>query len=449
MEKKVSLFQIVAIGFMLFAMFLGAGNVIFAPVLGQQAGTNTPIAMVGFLVTGVGLVLLAIIALTKGGGTVEKLASRVSPKFAVIFSILLFLTLGPIYVIPRTTSVVYEIAIKQLITDNSMIGLFLLIFSILFIALTVYLSWETTKFVDRLGKLITPVFATLLVIIVAKSIFTPIGAIGGPVEGMGYETASEAFLKGFTQGYFTMDVLAAFVFGGIFIKSIDALGIRSKKEVSKVFIKAGLITVVGLVLLQVSMSWIGATSVDAIGYTANGGELIALASKALFGQIGIYLIGIVIFLTGITTNVACLAAVAEYFERIIPKVSYKKWLIIFSLGSLVITNFGLTKILSMASPILMLLYPIAIALIILIFTDSWFKGSRSVYVGAIIGVGLVAVMDAMKDANILVDTLNSTFGFIPLFTSGAGWIVTGLIGAAIGYFIKRENQEDAGELREA
>ena len=246
-----------------------------------------------------------------------------------------------------------------------------------------------------------------------------------------------------------MDVLAAFVFGGIFIKSIDALGIRSKKEVSKVFIKAGLITVVGLVLLQVSMSWIGATSVDAIGYTANGGELIALASKALFGQIGIYLIGIVIFLTGITTNVACLAAVAEYFERIIPKVSYKKWLIIFSLGSLVITNFGLTKILSMASPILMLLYPIAIALIILIFTDSWFKGSRSVYVGAIIGVGLVAVMDAMKDANILVDTLNSTFGFIPLFTSGAGWIVTGLIGAAIGYFIKRENQEDAGELREA
>ena len=129
MEKKLSFFQIVAIGFMLFAMFLGAGNVIFAPVLGQQAGTNTPIAMAGFLVTGVGLVLLAIIALTKGGGTVEKLASRVSPKFAVVFSVLLFLTLGPIYVIPRTTSVVYEIAIKQLIADSSQIGLFLLKFS--------------------------------------------------------------------------------------------------------------------------------------------------------------------------------------------------------------------------------------------------------------------------------------------------------------------------------
>ncbi|MEK3974031.1 branched-chain amino acid transport system II carrier protein [Psychrobacillus sp. FSL K6-2684] len=448
MEKKLSFFQIVAIGFMLFAMFLGAGNVIFAPVLGQQAGTNTPIAMAGFLVTGVGLVLLAIIALTKGGGTVEKLASRVSPKFAIVFSVLLFLTLGPIYVIPRTTSVVYEIAIKQLIADSSQIGLFLLIFSIIFIALTVYLSWETTKFVDRLGKLITPVFATLLVIIVAKSIFTPMGSVYGPIEGKGYETASDAFLKGFTQGYFTMDVLAAFVFGGIFIKSIDALGIRSKKEVSKVFIKAGLITVVGLVLLQVSMSWIGATSVDAVGYTTNGGELIALASKALFGQIGIYLIGIVIFLTGITTNVACLAAVAEYFERIIPKVSYKKWLIIFSLGSLIITNFGLTKILTMASPILMLLYPIAIALIILIFTDSWFKGSRSVYVGTIIGVGMVAITDALKEANIAVEALNNVFGFIPLFTSGAGWIVTGLIGAVIGYFFKKEKEEETGELQE-
>lgn len=442
MEKKVSFFQIVAIGFMLFAMFLGAGNVIFAPILGQQAGTNTPIAMVGFLITGVGLVLLAIMALTKGGGTVEKLASRVSPKFAIVFSILLFLTLGPIYVIPRTTSVVYEIGIKQLLTDSSNLGLYLFIFSIIFIALTVYLSWETTKFVDRLGKLITPIFATLLVVIVGKSIFTPMGSIHAPVAGMGYENSIEAFLKGFTQGYYTMDVLAAFVFGGIFIKSIDAIGIKSEKEVSKVFIKAGLITVIGLVALQISMSWIGASSVDAIGYKDNGGELIALASKALFGQTGIYLIGIVIFLTGITTNVACLAAVAEYFGRIIPSVSYKKWLIIFSLGSLVITNFGLTKILTMASPILMLLYPLAIALIFLIFTDSWFKGAQSVYVGTMIGVGFIAILDAFKEAKVGVETINDVFGFIPLFTSGAGWLITGLVGAVIGYLFKKDKVTD-------
>lgn len=194
---------------MLFAMFLGAGNVIFAPMLGQQAGTNTWIAMGGFLITGVGMVLLAIIALTRGGGTVEKLASRVHPLFATIFSILLFLTLGPIYVVPRTTSVVYEIAVNPLVQDKSNTGLYLFIFSLVFMVLTIFLSWNTTKFVDRLGKLITPIFIVLLIVLVAKSIITPMGSFGEP-QG---DYINGAFLKGFTQGYYTMDVLAAFVFG--------------------------------------------------------------------------------------------------------------------------------------------------------------------------------------------------------------------------------------------
>lgn len=446
--KKVSNFQVIIIGFMLFAMFLGAGNVIFAPVLGQQAGTNTSVAMAGFLITGVGLVILAIIALTKGGGTVENLASRVSPKFAMVFSILLFLSLGPLYVIPRTTSVVYEIGVRQLIPSANH-TIMLLIFSIIFIVLTVYLSWETSKFVDRLGKMITPVFGVLLIVIVAKSIITPMGTINAPVEGGAYETTIDAFLKGFTQGYFTMDVLAAFVFGGIFIKSVEALGIKSKKEVSSVFIKAGIVTLIGLIALQISMSWIGASSVDAIGLKENGGELIALASKFLFGQIGLYLIGTVIFLTGITTNVACLAAVSEYFARIMPSISYKKWLIVISVVSAVITNFGLATILSMASPILMLLYPIAIALIVLVFTDKYFGGAQSVYVWTIVGVSIIAIVEAVKDAlknsPEIVESINNLFSFIPLMSNGAGWIVTGLIGALVGVFMRKRSKSVSSE----
>lgn len=440
--KKVSFLQIVIIGFMLFAMFLGAGNIIFAPVVGQQAGTNTPIAMLGFLITGVGLVILAIMALTKGGGTVEKLASRVSPKYAVIFSVLLFLALGPLYVIPRTTSVVYEIGIRQLIPDGNH-TLFLLLFSTIFIILTIYLSWETSKFVDRLGKIITPIFGILLVVIVGKSLITPMGSVHPPVDGGEYVEPLAAFLKGFTQGYYTMDVLAAFVFGGIFIKSISALGIKDEKQVSAVFIQAGLVTLVGLIALQVSMAWIGASSVDSIGYSSNGGEIIALASKTLFGPIGLYLIGTVIFLTGITTNVACLAAVAEYFERIMPSISYKKWLIIISVVSLIITNFGLQTVLSMASPLLMLLYPLAIALIILIFTDKLFGSKQSVYVWTTIGVGVVAIIEAVKDivggSQTKVDAINDFFSFIPLISSGAGWLVTGLVGAIIGLILSKNS----------
>lgn len=437
MENKLPFSQILAIGLMLFAMFLGAGNVIFAPMVGQQAGSNTWIAMGGFLITGVGLVLLAIIALTRGGGTIEKLAERVHPTFSIVFSVLLFLTLGPIYVIPRTTSVVYEIAINPLTGAASNTNLYLLIFSVLFIALTILLSWNTTKFVDRLGKVITPIFVVLLIMLIGKSIITPMGSIKQPQT----EYLNDAFLKGFTQGYYTMDVLAAFVFGGIFIKSISSLGIKSEKAVSSLFIKAGIITIIGLIALQVSMAWIGASSVESIGLKTNGGEVLAQSAITLFGEYGIYMIGTIILLTGITTNVACLAAVSEYFEKIIPSVSYKKWVIVFSILGLVITNFGLNTILTLASPVLLLLYPLAIALIGLIFTNNLFNGHRSVYIGTIIGTGMVAILDAIKEAGLAPETINASFGFIPLFENGAGWIITGLIGFFVGLIIAKSRNE--------
>ena len=440
MNDKLPFSKILVIGLMLFAMFLGAGNVIFAPIVGQQAGTSTWVAMGGFLITGVGLVLLAIIALTRGGGTVEKLASRVHPKFAVVFSILLFLALGPFYVIPRTTSVVYEIAIKPVVGPENT-SLYLFIFSFIFIVFTILLSWNTTKFVDRLGKMITPVFSILLLVLVITSIINPMGEIGAPQE----EYMSGVFLKGFTEGYYTMDVLAAFVFGGIFIKSIKGYGIKSEQEVTKLFIKAGVIATVGLVALQISMAWIGATSVDAIGFKDNGGEVLAQSSEYLLGPAGIYLIGLVILLTGITTNVACLGAVSEYFERIQKSVSYKKWVIIFAILSLIFTNFGLNTILTMAAPVLLLLYPLAIALIVLIFANNFFNGHQSVYVGTIIGVGFVAVLDAVKEAGIAPDAINSFFSFIPLFSNGAGWIVTGILGFIIG-FIAAKVKKEAGNL---
>lgn len=444
MNDKLPFSKILIIGLMLFAMFLGAGNVIFAPIVGQQAGTNIWVAMGGFLITGVGLVLLAIMALTRGGGTVEKLASRVHPKFAVVFSILLFLALGPFYVIPRTTSVVYEIAIKPVVgSDNT--SLYLFIFSVIFIGLTILLSWNTTKFVDRLGKMIAPVFSILLLVLVVTSIVNPMGEIGEPQE----EYMNGVFLKGFTQGYLTMDVLAAFVFGGIFIKSIKGYGIKSEKEISKIFIKAGLITTAGLVALQVSMAWIGATSVDAIGFKENGGEILAQSSEFLLGPVGIYIIGLVILLTGITTNVACLGAVSEYFERIQSSLSYKKWIIVFAILSLIFTNFGLNTILTMASPVLLLLYPLAIALIALIFANNMFNGHQSVYVGTIIGVGIVAILDALKDAGIAPDAINDTFSFIPLFANGAGWIITGIIGFIVGLVIAKVKKETSNLINNA
>src|SRR5699024_9755784 len=141
------------------------------------------------------------------------------------------------------------------------------------------------------------------------------------------------------------------------------------------------------------VAWICATSVDAIGMKGNGGEILAESSRYLFVNNGLFIIGLVVFLIGVSTFVACLSSVSDYFARLFPAVSYEQWNYIMAFVSLVITNFGLATILDIASPILLLLYPIAIALIVLSFTHHWFNGYQPVYVGTIIGVGAVAILD--------------------------------------------------------
>lgn len=431
-DRKLSPFQMLALGLLLFAMFLGAGNTIFAPMVGQAAGSEMWIPMSGFLITGVGLVLLAIVALTMAGGTVEQLASRVHPVYSFVFCILLFLALGPLYVNPRTTSVVYEISVKPILGPELTQGAWpLIIFSVIFTLLGVYLSLTPSKLVDRVGKVITPIFSVLLIIVVVKSLITPMGELHPAVDP--YKDG--AFIKGFTEGYLTMDALAALVFAGVFIQSIRGQGITTRKGISFTFLKAGIITVIGLALLHISLAWIGGSSVDSIGRPDNGGTVIAEAARTLLSYPGVLMIGLVIFLTGITTLVACLTAVADYFAKQFPKVSYKAWVWIHATVGLVIANFGLQAVLSAALPILFLLYPLGMTLIVLALLDRFFGGRRAVYVGATIGAGSIAILDAVKASGNFVDELNGFFSWLPMFADNGGWIIPAVLGGVIGYIV--------------
>lgn len=439
MRTKLSPMQTLAIGLTLLAMFLGAGNIIFAPLVGQQAGQSSWVPMSAFLITGVGVVLLAIIVLARAGGRVEPLADRVHPVFSKGFCALMFLALGPLYVIPRTVSVVYEVALRpHLGASAGGSGWILFGFSLAFTALTIYLSLDTGKLVDRLGKMITPVFSVLLLAIIVKSLVTPMSPAQEAIEPY----TSGAFLKGFTEGYFTMDALAALVFGGVFLQSIRALGVTKPREMTKVFINAGIITAIGLAILHISLAWIGATSVGVIGYMDNGGAVLAESSRYLLGTAGVVAMGVVVFLTGITTNIACLASVSEYFDNTTPKVSYRAWVFIFGIAGLVFTNFGLNAVLETAVPILMLLYPLAITLILLVMLNKFFSGYRSVYIGAMLGAGVIAVFDAVKSAGVLVTEIDGFLAFLPLFAEGGGWILPAILGGVLGYIVARVRGEE-------
>jgi LIVCS family branched-chain amino acid:cation transporter len=421
--------RILTLGLLLFAMFLGAGNIIFAPMVGQAAGNAMWKPMSGFLITGVGLVLLAVIALTSVRGNVYRLASRVSPGFAAVFCFLLFLTLGPLYVLPRTTSVVHEITVKPNLPAGAADSAWaLLAFSVVFTAASVYLSLSPGKLVDRIGKFLTPVFSVLLAIIIARSLIAPMGRLHDPVAP--YDEGG--FLLGLTEGYLTMDVLAALVFAGVFIQQITLQGVTSRRGTASVFLKAGVITAVGLALLHISTAWLGGSGVDSIGRPDNGGAVLAESAATLLGTPGLAMIGTVVLLTGLTTNVACITSVADYFAQRFTWLSYRQWVLVHAGVGLLIANFGLQTVLDTALPVLFLLYPLGMTLIALTLLDRFFGGRRPVYVGAVIGAGTVAVLDAVKTAGLLTDQINDWFSFLPLFADNAGWIIPAIIGGLLG-----------------
>jgi branched-chain amino acid:cation transporter, LIVCS family len=439
MEKKLSIKELFAIGLMLFALFFGAGNMIFPPALGQAAGTNVWVAIVGFLITGVGLPLLAVSAIARAGGDLQTLASRAHPLFGVIFTIVMYLAIGPLFAIPRTGTVSFEIGVtpflsEELKTSNISLG----IYTVLYFSLTLWLSINPSKLVDRIGKLLTPVLLGGLAVLIGKSIITPIGEAQAPTAAY----AQSPFFKGFVDGYLTMDAIAALVFGIIVINAIKDKGVSENKAIASLCIKAGLIAAAGLAFIYVSLAYIGASSVDAIGYKDNGGAIITLAATHLFGKIGNAILSIIITLACLTTSVGLLSSCASYFSKLTPNISYKTYTIVMSIFSAIIANVGLTNLIKFSIPVLIIIYPLAIVLVALSFLHEKFNGRSEVYSGALLAAGFVSIFDGLNNAGMNVKVVLGIFEkFLPLFSQGIGWLVPAIIGALLGWIMSKMRVE--------
>lgn len=431
MKKTFSNKEIFTIGLMLFALFLGAGNMIFPPFLGQEAGTNVWTAVFGFLVTGVGLPLLGVVAIAKSGD-LQTLASRVNPVYGVIFTVVMYLAIGPFFGIPRTGTVAYEIGVTPFLPESvSTNGFSLFIYTVIFFGLTIWLSMNPTKLVDRIGKLLTPALLVILTLLVVKSFITPMGDLGVPQGAY----INGAFFKGFIEGYLTMDTIAALVFGIVVIGAIQGKGITDKAVITKACVYAGFIAAIGLILVYLSLAYIGATSPTAIGMKNNGGAILSGTAHYLFGSAGAIILGLAITFACITTSVGLVSSCAQYFSKLVSGISYKSFVIILSLFSMVIANFGLSQLISISLPILIIIYPLAIVLILLSFIHDRFNGYSLVYIGALLPTGLISLVDGLKIAGMNVTAIDEILSVLPFFTEGIGWLVPAMLGAIIGYIL--------------
>ncbi|MFJ7310499.1 branched-chain amino acid transport system II carrier protein [Peribacillus frigoritolerans] len=432
MSQKAPLSFVIVTGLMLFALFFGAGNLIFPAMLGQSAGTNLWSASLGFIITGVGLPFITILAFGfSGKNDVQSLASRAHPLFGIIFTVVLYLSLGPLFALPRTGSVSYEIGIKPFLSND--VGFLpLLIFTIIYFGIACLLSINPSKMLDIVGKILTPLLLIFIGILIVVAIINPMGEIQSPVA----DYSDNSFFKGFKEGYLTMDTLAGFAFGIIVINAFKDRGITSRKEVLGYCLKAGLIAATLLVIVYASITYVGATSVEKLGQLGNGGDVLAQASNHFFGPAGAVLLGLIVIAACLTTSIGLITACATYFNKILPAVSYKSYVVIFSVFSAAVANVGLTKLISITVPVLTALYPVAIVLIVLTFFHSLFKGKSEVYLGSLLLTAIISIMDGIVASGIKLDAVSDLFTqYLPLYSVGVGWVIPAIIGGVLGYMV--------------
>ncbi|MFC4388448.1 branched-chain amino acid transport system II carrier protein [Gracilibacillus marinus] len=428
--------NIITIGFMLFALFFGAGNLIFPPQLGQAAGDNLFLANLGFVFTGVGLPVLAVLALALSGKTnLQSLASQVHPKFGLVFTVALYLTIGPFFALPRTNTVAYEIGIAPFLAGETN-NFALLLFTIIFFGISLYFSLQSQKLIDIIGKVLTPILLIVIALLIVMAFINPIGEIQEATDL--YQNNS--FFKGFQEGYLTMDVLASFVFGILIINAMKERSDGSKKQIIRATMKAAVIAAVLLAFVYSSLAYLGAVSVEGIGYLDNGGSILAAASAYYFGSFGKVILGFIVIAACLTTSIGLITSCASYFERILPKISYSIWAIIFTIFSAIISNFGLSTIIEFSVPVLSILYPIAICLMLLTFLHPLFKGSKKVYQYSIFITLFISFVEGINTSIIKSKWMDELFtSILPFYSVGLGWFIPSIIGGVLGYVLTRKS----------
>ncbi|ASK62014.1 branched-chain amino acid transport system II carrier protein [Virgibacillus phasianinus] len=422
------------IGFMLFALFFGAGNLIYPPTLGIDSGTSYWAAIAGFVITGVGLPILAVTAISFVKNDARELADKVHPLFGLIFTSVVYLAIGPFFGIPRAASVAFEMGIEPF-TANISTSLVLFIFTTVFFILVYIVSLNPSKMVDRIGQYLTPILLIAIIALAVGGFVLLDSPMSEPID----KYASAPFFTGFVEGYLTMDAIAALAFGIIVVNAFKDRGITIKRDLVKSTLKAGAITGSGLIIVYGSIGWIGA-KMATVGDFSNGGDILSSAAEVMFGSFGALLLGVIVALACFTTSVGLVVACGQFFSKI-TSVSYKWVILLTTIVSYLIANQGLNTIISYSVPVLVFIYPIAIVLIILTFIQGLFHGARAVYQGAILLTAVTSLYDGLVAYGLDLSSVTPLMEKLPFFELGLGWIVPALIGAIIGFAIDKIAQD--------
>ena len=451
--KKLTLRQKILVAGTLFGMFFGAGNLIFPVHLGQMAGQNALPAIIGFIITAVGIPILGVAAIgvTHSDG-LQTLSGKVGKGYGIFFTCLLYLTIGPLFAIPRCATVSFTTGITPLLGADSPERLYLLLFSAVFFAFVLFFSLRPGKITVWIGKIINPLFLFFFAVLMLAALLAPGAAVSAvePVEAY----RSDAFFPALIEGYGTMDAIAGLAFGIVVIDVIRRMGVDNDDAIAEDVLSSGLLTGALMVLIYVVSIVVGAQSRGLFELSENGGIALTQIAGHYLGGVGLFILAFTITFACLKTSIGLVTACAETFSKMTNgKISYRSWAILFTVFSFAVSNIGLSAIIEYSIPMLMLIYPPAIALILLAFLGKFFAHDRTVYIATMIGTWAAAIFDCMKTLPAPVQTalhLDAPIAFaaahLPLFDKNLGWLLPAVIGFAAGMAIRAVRRQTPAAL---
>jgi LIVCS family branched-chain amino acid:cation transporter len=412
------------LGFAMFSMFFGAGNLIFPASLGLLSGSDWIWALFGFLTTGVGLTFLGVYALNQTEGSAYKFAEKVSGKFSFVFNTIIILAIGPFLALPRTGAVTFEMGVLPFAPNFDP-----WIFGMLYFGLTIYLAINPSDMLDKLGKLLTPMILITMALIVGVGVFKDFGG--------GYESIemSGAYIRGFFEGYQTMDALGSII---IAVVVIDIINARStKEERNKTLLYTSIIAGALMALVYGGLMYLGSKTVPLYGGTEIG-RTVLLTNLALLtlGNIGKAVLALLVAFACLTTSVGLAATAGNFFSKN-TSLKYSHVVIASSVFSMFVANLGVDKIVLVSVPLLVLMYPICIVLIILNSFSKFFL-KRGTYIGAVVGAGLISIIESLNAMNIKIEFLNKIYEKMPLSQAGYAFILPAVICGIVFTLIIKE-----------
>ena len=422
MKKK--LLDTIIIGFALFAIFFGAGNLIFPPYLGVTAGENWGIATLAFLISDPLLSIIAVMVVAALGGSALNVGRRVHPLFASALAAICVLLIGPIFAVPRTGASTHEIFVQSYFPSAPQ-----WITSLVFFGIVLWITYKENSVMDAIGKYLTPILLFILFCIFVAAIVQP-DATFATTDGTGL------FAQGFKEGYQTMDVLGAPLLAGVVMKDITRRGYLNKKDQFRMMFGVGIVAFILLALVYSTLAYSGASMSTVIDSTAQRAAMLTTIVKNLLGSWGQLAMGLAVCFACLTTAIGLTTTCGQYFEEVSKgKISYKKTILVTVAVEFIISLVGVDSLINLAVPVLTFIFPIMISLILFSAFDRYIPYDWT-YLGAVIGAGIIGLVQGINTLsqllgeNLLGDAVK-LIGTFPLATYGLEWIVPTFAGALI------------------